>query len=250
MPVGSKGHRRSDAGPGTPRSSRATHPVGEKLEDRFRLLVESVKDYAIFMLDPGGTSRPGTSARSASRATRPTRSSASTSRSSIPPEDVAAGKCELELEIADARGPLRGRGLARSQGRLAVLGQRHHHGAARPERHADRLREGHPRPDRAPARPSEETPALSPARRERARTTRSSCSTRRPRRDLEPRRRAHQGVQGRRDHRQALLGVLSPGGRRGRQVRARARGRRRERAASRRRAGACARTARASGPTS
>ena len=34
-------------------------------EERFRLMVEGVKDYAIFMLDPGGRVRPGTTAPSA-----------------------------------------------------------------------------------------------------------------------------------------------------------------------------------------
>ncbi len=50
----------------------------------------------------------------------------------------------------DARGPLRGGGLARPQGRHAVLGQRRHHGPARRPRRARRLRQGHARPDRAP----------------------------------------------------------------------------------------------------
>ena len=60
-------------------------------------------DYAIFMLDPDGTSRPGTRAPSASRATAPTRSSAGTSRSSTR-EDARRDQPELELEIADREG--------------------------------------------------------------------------------------------------------------------------------------------------
>ena len=52
-------------------------------ESAFRLLVEGVRDYAIYMLDPAGRrDRAGTAAPSASRATRPTRSSAAISRAS------------------------------------------------------------------------------------------------------------------------------------------------------------------------
>ena len=72
----------------------------------------------------------------------------------------------------------------------------------------------------------------------------------RPHRDLEPGRRAHQGLPRRRDHRPALLDLLSAGGAGPRPARARARRPRRGTAASRTRAGACARTAPASGPTS
>jgi PAS domain S-box-containing protein len=52
--------------------------------EQFRLLVTNVRDYAIFVLDPAGTSGPGTRGPSASRATPPTRSSAATSSSSTP----------------------------------------------------------------------------------------------------------------------------------------------------------------------
>ena len=73
---------------------------------------------------------------------------------------------------------------------------------------------------------------------------------RRPHRDVERRRRAHQGLRRRRDHRPALLDVLPAGGARPRLARATSCGARPSRAASRTKAGACARTARASGPTS
>ena len=58
------------------------------------------------------------------------------------------------------------------------------------------------------------------------------------------------GYAARRDHRPALLGVLPPGGQRGRQAARATRASRARSAASRTKAGACARTARASGPTS
>ena len=59
-------------------------------EARYRLLVDAVTDYAIYMLDPDGhRGAAGTPAPSASRATPPTRSSASISPASIPSEDRA-----------------------------------------------------------------------------------------------------------------------------------------------------------------
>ena len=68
-------------------------------------------------------------------------------------------------------------------------------------------------------------------------------------RELESGRRGHQGLQGRGNHRPALLGVLSTRGRRARAAGARAGGGGAARAASKTKAGACARTARASGRT-
>jgi len=71
---------------------------------RFRLLVESVKDYAIFILDPNGnvaTWNPG-----AERIKGYTAPQIIGKHFSVfyPPEDAASGKCELELEIATREG--------------------------------------------------------------------------------------------------------------------------------------------------
>ena len=56
-------------------------------EERFRLMVDGVTEYAIMMLDEGGLRRPaGTPARSGSRATAARRSWASTSRTSTRPK--------------------------------------------------------------------------------------------------------------------------------------------------------------------
>ena len=51
----------------------------------FRLLVEGVTDYAIYLLDPEGASKPGTSVPSGLKVTRPKRSSDSISQSSMFP---------------------------------------------------------------------------------------------------------------------------------------------------------------------
>lgn len=71
---------------------------------RFRLLVESVKDYAIFILDDHGrvmTWNPG-----AHRINGYQASEAIGRHFSIfyPPSDVAAGKCEFELDVAKREG--------------------------------------------------------------------------------------------------------------------------------------------------
>jgi len=78
-------------------------------ERSFRLLVEGVADYALYMLDPSGSSRAGTSAASASRAIHPKRSSvsifpASTPRS-IGPRQACAG-----ARHCPGQGPLREEG--------------------------------------------------------------------------------------------------------------------------------------------
>ena len=73
-------------------------------EDLFRLLVESVTDYAIFMLDPGG--HVATWNAGAQRLKGYTANEIIGLHFSVfyPAEDVAAGKCELELEGAKRDG--------------------------------------------------------------------------------------------------------------------------------------------------
>ena len=95
------------------------------------------------------SSRAGTRARSASRATRPTRSSASTSRASTPRRTAGTGLPERALETAAARGKVRERRLARPQGRHALLGLRGHRSDPSCGRRAHRLRQDHARPHRA-----------------------------------------------------------------------------------------------------
>ena len=65
-----------------------------------------------------------------------------------PPEAVATGWPDEELRRA-ARRAVRGRGLAAAQGRQPLLGQRGHHRLHEPAG-PHGLRQGHPRPDRAP----------------------------------------------------------------------------------------------------
>src|SRR5258707_848606 len=87
--------------------SAKTHKqrVGESLsEQRFRVLVESVTDYAIFILNPAGiveSWNPGAERIKGYRASEIIGKHFSVF---YPPEDIAAGKTERELEIATREG--------------------------------------------------------------------------------------------------------------------------------------------------
>src|SRR6266496_199892 len=79
-------------------------------DELFRLMVESVKDYAIFMLDPKGrviSWNPGAERIKGYRAEEIIGRHFSTF---YPPEDVAAGKPDRELEVAAAYGRLEDEG--------------------------------------------------------------------------------------------------------------------------------------------
>src|SRR6185437_14734801 len=83
---------------------RAAEEELRQSDERFRLLVQSVKDYAIFMLDPGG--HIATWNEGAQRIKGYTEDEIIGKHFSIfyPPEDVASGKLERELDIATRTG--------------------------------------------------------------------------------------------------------------------------------------------------
>ena len=84
--------------------SSVRNPTGRDAEERFRLLVESVKDYAIFMLDANG--HVVTWNAGAQRIKGYSAGEIIGKHFSVfyPIEDVIAGKCERELEIAAREG--------------------------------------------------------------------------------------------------------------------------------------------------
>jgi PAS domain S-box-containing protein len=83
--------------------STGSKPAREA-DDRFRLMVESVRDYAIFMLEPDG--RIATWNAGAERLKRYKADEIIGQHFSkfYPPEDIAAGKPQRELEVALAEG--------------------------------------------------------------------------------------------------------------------------------------------------
>ncbi|HEY5089935.1 MAG TPA: PAS domain S-box protein, partial [Polyangia bacterium] len=73
-------------------------------EERFRLLVESVSDYAIFVLDPDGHVATWNIGAERIKGYRAAEIIGKHFSIFYPPEDVAAGKTDLELEIATREG--------------------------------------------------------------------------------------------------------------------------------------------------
>ncbi|HEY1696691.1 MAG TPA: ATP-binding protein [Polyangiaceae bacterium] len=73
-------------------------------EQRFRLLVESVADYAIFMLDPSGVVTTWNTGAQRIKGYRAEEIVGQHFSRFYPPDDVRAGKCEMELEGAAREG--------------------------------------------------------------------------------------------------------------------------------------------------
>ena len=73
-------------------------------DERFRLLVESVKDYAIFMLDPSGRVATWNVGAERIKGYRADEIIGQHFSRFYPEEDVRAGKCDRELELAERDG--------------------------------------------------------------------------------------------------------------------------------------------------
>jgi PAS domain S-box-containing protein len=87
-----------------PRPPAGPHEAIAESEERFRLLVASVSDYAIFMLDPGGHVASWNIGAERIKGYRAREIIGKHFSVFYPPEDVAAGKTERELEIATRTG--------------------------------------------------------------------------------------------------------------------------------------------------
>jgi len=77
---------------------------GHDSDHRFRLLVESVKDYAIFMLDPEGNVTSWNLGAQRTKGYEAAEIIGKHFSTFYPPEDIAAGKCERELALASREG--------------------------------------------------------------------------------------------------------------------------------------------------
>lgn len=73
-------------------------------EERMRLLVDSVKDYAIFILDPNGNVATWNAGAERIKGYRAEEIIGSHFSKFYPEEEVRAGKCKLELEVAERDG--------------------------------------------------------------------------------------------------------------------------------------------------
>ena len=112
---------------------RAAMEEVRQSEERFRLLVEVVQDYAIFMLDPHGLVSSGSCCR-ADQGLHGDEIIGQHFRGFYPPELQAAATLSTSWSWRSPR-TLRGRGMADSQGRYSVLGQRRHHCGERDGEH-------------------------------------------------------------------------------------------------------------------
>ena len=99
-------------------------PPSSDNERQFQLLVDSIKDYAIFMLDPDGRVTSWNSGAQRIKGYRPDEIIGRDFTQFYTDEDRAAGVPAQLLARAAAIRPGRGGGFTRPQGRQPVLGER------------------------------------------------------------------------------------------------------------------------------
>ncbi|HEY1697599.1 MAG TPA: PAS domain S-box protein [Polyangiaceae bacterium] len=95
-------HLPSDSPPQGPPPTQ--HELSRTSDEGFRLLVESVRDYAIFMLDPGGVVATWNIGAERIKGYRAEEIIGTHFSRFYPPEEVRAGKCEYELAGAEQDG--------------------------------------------------------------------------------------------------------------------------------------------------
>ena len=113
-------------------------------EQRFRLMVDAVREYAIFMLDTEGHVTSWNAGAERAKGWTAAEVIGQHFRVFYPREQQEARHPEHELEHRGSRGGLPGRGVAGPQGRQPVLGLRHDHQDHRRGRPSHRLRQGDP----------------------------------------------------------------------------------------------------------
>jgi PAS domain S-box-containing protein len=151
-------------------STRAVQAL-RAAEERFRVLVEGVRDYAIYTLDPGGAIRSWNAGAEAITGYVEEEILGSSFGRLYGEEARAAGLPESVLREASARGRYEEEGWrVRKDGSLVFVAGHAERGLRR-RRHSARLHEGHPRPEReaagrAGARPSRRDPRSRELRRD------------------------------------------------------------------------------------
>ena len=216
-------------------NSAALIPGVPGSDQLFRILVEGVVDYAIYMLDTDGRVTSWNAGAERIKGYQARRDHRAAFLALLHRGGSRRRRARARAAHRAPRGQVRGRGLARAQGRHALLGERGGRRDPRPERRADRLRQDHPRHDRSRAarkqalRESERAvPDPGPGR-HRLRDLHARSG--RPRDELERRRRADQGLS-RRTRSSASISrrFYTPEDRDARRARTRARDRRARRA--------------------
>ncbi len=112
-----------------PGTGEATPPVDEERDSAllrgevvFRLLIEAVVDYAIFLLGPDGRVLTWNLGAQRIKGYAAEEIIGRHFSEFYTPEDRAAGRPQMILARAAEEGRIRGRGVARAQGRVALLG--------------------------------------------------------------------------------------------------------------------------------
>lgn len=125
----------------------------EQSQDQLHLLVEQVREYAIFLLDTSGHVHTWNTGAERIKGDEAAEIVGQHSSVFYTPEDIARGKPAGELARAEAEGHCGDEGWrVCKEERLALLGQRRHHRAAGARRRAARLWQGHARHDPPEAR--------------------------------------------------------------------------------------------------
>ena len=101
-----------------------------RADERFRVIVDSVKDYAIFMLSPTGHIETWNRGAELIKGYHASEIIGKRIDVFYPPGGPRARQARLPAGPRRSRWPRRGRGLAREEGRHLVLGRRRHHRAA------------------------------------------------------------------------------------------------------------------------
>ena len=120
-------------------------------EERFRLLIEGVKDYAIFLLDAEGRVMTWNNGAEQIKGYYTEEILGKHFSAFYQPEDVQADRPRARAEGSGGRGALRRGRLALAQRRISVLGQRGDHRTQGQERQAPRFCQSDPGHHRAQA---------------------------------------------------------------------------------------------------
>ena len=122
-----------------------THSLAQAANQRFQLLVQGVTDYAIFLARPAGQHHQLEFRRGADQGLYRRRSHRPAYFAILHAGRSRQGGADPGAGDRGERRQIRGRGLARAQGRHPVLGQRRHRPYQRPEGRGRRFCQDHAR---------------------------------------------------------------------------------------------------------
>ena len=129
------------------RRARAEEAL-RRSDERYRMLLDGVQDYAIFMMDPQGQIVSWNAGAERIKGYTADEIIGRNFSCFFPPEDIERGRPAGGAPADRRKRPARGTRHARAEGRLAIPGERHLHRVARPDRKSARVFRDQPRPQR------------------------------------------------------------------------------------------------------